>query len=475
MQPNMQSHVLQLRNELHFRYVRIWGLYDEETFLMSQGAEHTYYYGVLDSVLDFLTTNHIKPWLELGAKGKKIVGTNRKRIYDSSKFNVFKDEKSLREFMHELMTHLVNRYGMEVVAEWYFELWGQEINEKEKSAVVFQKYVQDYLDNFEIAAGAIRGVIKEAHIGGSGIPCNYGETVILDLFSKWTKREQKPDFVSISVYPYVIQDSTEESIQGRFISPSFLAKMIEKVEMIKNHSGLEACQLHVTEWNLSIVSNNYIHDSCLKGAYILKNVIDIIGCDSILAYWVGSDLSLYCGGKQRCLNGAGGLLTTDGIRKPAWWAFDFLNSLGKRFFLKTDHCIVTDDGYGNWRIACHNYTHLNHKYYMMEEGTVKVSEIQDVCMDTKCENLSFILPTHEDKMYQIKIYSVNTQHGSVLNEWQNMSFEEAMSKEDINYLRSICIPNLRIINVMSEDGELSFDTLLEQNEIQLIQVNQLMK
>ena len=49
-------------------------------------------------------------------------------------------------------------------------------------------------------------------------------------------------------------------------------------------------ELHVTEWSFTISNRNVLNDNCMKGAYLVKNMIDSIGLTDILGYWTGSDL-----------------------------------------------------------------------------------------------------------------------------------------------------------------------------------------
>lgn len=44
-------------------------------------------------------------------------------------------------------------------------------------------------------------------------------------------------------------------------------------------SGIEETYpVYVTEWNLTISDRNYINDTCFKGAYVVKNILDCYHC-----------------------------------------------------------------------------------------------------------------------------------------------------------------------------------------------------
>lgn len=480
----IRNHLIMLHDELHFRYARIWGLYDEDSDLIDFERKKIANYSTLDAALDFLLEHQIKPHIELGPKAKKIVGTDRGRIYMSKAFALYESDEVLLEITRGILVHLVNRYGMEEVECWRFELWAEEslfFSDTTKENI--ELYVKTYLPKFDLVAREFRKLVPGIQIGGCGLPSAFGQGVMKYLIREWEKDSHElPDFVSMSVYPYSLRWVTEaekgiddEKIADRYISSTFMCRTISAMKTILEQSRLKDCKFYVTEWNLSIVSNNYVNDTCLKGAYIVQNLIDNIGNCDVMAYWGGTDLFVQHAGMTKCLNGAGALLSRYGIRKPAWYAFDFMNSLGKRMFARSDNYVVTDNNHGNWSIVCHNYTHLNYKYFLLEEGVLEVNEMQEIVLDTKRLKLTFMLPGTENELYRIRIWSINSEHGSALNEWIRMGCPEEMNKEDIEYLKAVSAPQMKIIDIAVKNGGLMIESLLEQNEIQLIQAMKLVR
>ena len=61
--------------------------------------------------------------------------------------------------------------------------------------------------------------------------------------------------------------------------------------------------------------------------------------------------------------GGGGLLSPGGIRKPAYYAYYFLNKLENTLLFKNENMIITSGSDGHIVICSHNYKHYNFKYY----------------------------------------------------------------------------------------------------------------
>lgn len=106
-------------------------------------------------------------------------------------------------------------------------------------------------------------------------------------------------------------------------SEGFLHYM-QKVKRYMAESGIEETYpVYVTEWNLTISDRNYINDTCFKGAYVVKNILDCYPLCEGMALFQGSDRISEYYDSHDMLYGGTGIITKDGILKPAGFAFDF--------------------------------------------------------------------------------------------------------------------------------------------------------
>ncbi|MCM8709929.1 hypothetical protein M2651_02680 [Clostridium sp. SYSU_GA19001] len=79
------------------------------------------------------------------------------------------------------------------------------------------------------------------------------------------------------------------------------------------------CKIYVTEWNSTVSSRNYQNDSCYQAAYCVKNAADVLEKVDLIGFWVGSDQFTSANDSVEPINGGSGLLTRDGIKKPAFF------------------------------------------------------------------------------------------------------------------------------------------------------------
>ncbi len=466
---DMQRHVLFLKKTLHFRYVRFWDIYSPEIFMSGSDREGVCNFDKLDRVLDFLVSNDLIPYMELRNKPKVLIQnrTDRLQVKDAE---LEPDLESLRNFMKRLIIHLINRYSAFEVEKWYFEVWKTE-KDSWQNKLDFAGKAQTiplYLNVFDAIAGTLREYLPRIRIGGGGFALRWGEDHFLDILRQWKDRENLPDFITIYAYPY--NPDNIEMEKNQTLDMDFIKKTLLRTRQLIAQAEFPVRTLHVTEWSFSVSSRNVLNDHCMKGAYLLKNMIDSIGLADFMGYWVGSDLFADYYDSQRLLNGGGGLVSKDGIPKPAYYAFQFMGNLG-RYLLKTgEHYIVTDNGGSNYRIACHNLKSLGYQYGLFEEDKYSVNEITTLFTDSKSLRLHFELPAQINGRYILRIYSVSQKFGSILDNWSQMASDEELTREDVEYLNRISVPRMVRLYCGEQNGKIRFDTQLEPNEIQFIHV-----
>ena len=247
--------------------------------------------------------------------------------------------------------------------------------------------------------------------------------------------------------------------------------MRNSLEFVRNamdEIGFEEKELHVSEWNFSVSSRNTLNDSCMKGAYLVRDILESLDLADIMGYWVGSDLYGIDSDAKSIVYGGGGLLSRDGIRKPAFYAFDFMNHLGKYIRKREENYIITDNGSGNWRIVCHNLKNLNHRYSLKNEGEIQVAEQNNLFEDMKKRTIHFSLPGKRGEKYLLKCLTVNQYSGSLQDEWVSMSSPEEMSWDEIQYLSRVVTPRMVVKRLTADSGRLTFDITMEPNEIAYI-------
>ena len=84
----------------------------------------------------------------------------------------------------------------------------------------------------------------------------------------------------------------------------------------------------VTEWGPSYSPRDPVHDSYFCAAWILNRLRQLPAGVEAMSYWTFSDQFEESGIPDKPFHGGFGLLTMQGLPKPAYFAYRFLNELG---------------------------------------------------------------------------------------------------------------------------------------------------
>jgi xylan 1,4-beta-xylosidase len=86
--------------------------------------------------------------------------------------------------------------------------------------------------------------------------------------------------------------------------------------------------IHITEWSTSYSPRDPVHDAYFSAPYILEQFKHSERGVASMSYWVFTDIFEEAGPPMTPFHGGFGLLTVQGIKKPAYFAYQFLNQLG---------------------------------------------------------------------------------------------------------------------------------------------------
>lgn len=466
LRSEIREHLILLHEALQFQYVRFWNLCTSDMLLDLNGDSTDYNYSRLDSILDFLTQNHIRPHIELGMKPRRVSGNVQQVIIYEDYEYVYPGDEKWTQFLESLMRHLLHRYGRSEINQWRIELWLRE------NAEYSHQDLKGYFRLFDITYEVIRRYSKEIKIGGGGFRIDYDSRWSYDTFLyEWQKAEYFPDYLSFIYYAYQRGDVAQDSYSKRSTDTEGFFHYMEAIKRYMKDAGINAeYPVYITEWNLTISDRNYINDTCYKGAYVVKNMIDTYGMCETTALFPGTDRTSQFYDTNDILYGGSGIMTKDGILKPAGFAIDFLNRLHPYYIGKGKNCILATDGYGNYTLVCHNAKRLNYNYYLSAENELDRENIWKYFEDRDAALIRIRLRDIKDGSYQMKTYSVNEDNGSVLAIWGEMGYESELTRNDIKYFRRVCEPRMRIQKVEARDGMLDLDIPMMANEIAFIKL-----
>lgn len=384
LQSDVQSQLRDLQKAADIKYARMWNIFSREECYNEKGGCN---FRKIDQILDFLLENHMKPYLELGHKEVLLNYSAEKFLKENEKIENY--EVQVYEYIiREFCTHLVNRYGIDEIETWYFEYYNfSNTGVTESTGMTEEEGL--YYQYFAIIYRILKGISPAIKVGGAGFILGYGTLGCRSILPIWKKKNLMPDFLSVYSYQYVAIDDNGERYGRKSIDIDYMKNQTEILREVIKETGFQVPELHMSEWNFTISNRNVLNDSCNQGAYVLKNCIDMNGEVDLMAYWHALDSYSDYYDADNVLNGDSGMISRDGIRKPSFYAYVFMNRLLPNVIKKDENSIITTNGRDRYVIACHNFKKLSAQYVFSEEEKITVETIDNYMENDESLKLQF--------------------------------------------------------------------------------------
>ncbi len=351
----------QCKKEIGFNYIRFHGIFSDSMCVLKQSltGEYILSFTNVDKIFDYLLSINMKPFIELGFMPSCLRSNNETIFHYKANVSPPKDEKIWIWLIESFVEHLINRYGLNEIRSWYFEVWNEPNLGKEsgiKGGRFWSGSIDDYFRLYTITANAIKKIDTKIRVGG---PATSNNALIPEMIEYCKKSNTPIDFITTHHYPtdvvlgYGVEDSQnftkafnsvdwddKESL-GKLINEytTFQSHIWEKVDrgvltdMAKRaKKEAQGLPLIYTEWSsLSGIES----DGSFGASFILKTIQDNMGLVDGYSYWTFSDIFEEKGTPNCAFHGGFGLLTQDGIKKAPYNAFVLLNKLGDQKYIST--------------------------------------------------------------------------------------------------------------------------------------------
>ena len=319
-----QDQLAYVRQQCGFQYVRFHGLFHDEMEVCARGADGKirYNWDKVDQLYEAILKAGVKPFVELGFMPKALASADgRPQFWWKANVTCPKDYNEWGELVGELTRHLEQRFGREEVAKWFFEVWNEP-----NLTNFFAGSQADYFKLYDVSARAIKSVSPRYQVGG---PATAGVNWVAELIAHCRAGDIPIDF--ISTHNYGTQNVLDEfGTRKQFLRMGrgvIVDNIKEKARKQIDDSAMPKLKLYITEWSASSSPHNAVHDSYFEAPYILDKLKGIEGVTDAMSYWTFTDIFEEAGPPTKEFHGGFGLLTMGSLKKPAFYAYQFLHRL----------------------------------------------------------------------------------------------------------------------------------------------------
>jgi xylan 1,4-beta-xylosidase len=317
--------------ECGFQYIRMHGLFDDDMGVYRDSGKPEYNWQYVDELHDFLLSIGMKPFVELSFMPNALASGSKTIFWYRGNVTPPKDMKKWADLIRAFVLHEQERYGDAEVRTWYFEVW----NEPNLTDGFWAGTQQQYFDFYAATARAIKSVSPDYKVGG---PATAGCGWIPEFIHFCDTNHAPLDFISTHTYGVGSGYLDETGTHGTALSrnPDSIWGDVKRVRQQIANSSFPKLELHFTEWSSSYTPADPFHDSYHSAAYILDKLKNCGDAPDSMSYWTFTDIFEEPGPRWEAFHGGFGLMNYQDIKKPAYYAYQFLNRLGSMELKNSD-------------------------------------------------------------------------------------------------------------------------------------------
>src|SRR5580698_2156626 len=381
-----------------FEYVRFHAIFHDEVGLYDEDAQGNpiYDWSYVDQIYDGLLANGIRPFVEISFMPKKLAARlDYHAFWYKQIVSPPRDYSKWDALITAFAQHLIERYGIGEVSQWYFEVW----NEPNIDFWTGRPAQSTYFELYDHTARALKAVSERLRVGG---PATAQAAWVGDLIAHATQNNVPLDFVSTHVYG---NDSAKDVFgDDRPIPPhQMVCAAVKKVHDQIQASARPTIPLIWSEFNATYANESPITDSTYMGPWMADTIRQCDGKVDMMSYWTFSDVFEEQGVVKTPFYGGYGLIAEDGVPKPAFDAFTLLHTLGnERIAVPENDVLVTRRGDDTIVIAAWNLVEPD------ATGPDKTFTFRITGLPRK------------DKEPKVMIRRVDAAHGDTLDAWKKM-------------------------------------------------------
>jgi xylan 1,4-beta-xylosidase len=351
LRDNYRRDLRQVKQVTGLEYIRFHAILDDEVGVYSEDPEGKpiYNFSYVDQIYDGLLADGVRPFVEISFMPNQLAASHTLQdFWYHPNVAPPKDWNRWNDLITAFAQHLVDRYGVDEVAQWYFEVW----NEPNLDFWAGQPRQETYWQLYDNTAIALKKVNPRLRVGG---PAS-AQAGWVDAFIRHCAEKHIPvDFASTHVYA---NDTAKDvfGTQENIPRDRMVCRSVEKVHGQIKSSSMPNLPLIWSEFNASYKNEPEVTDTIYMGPWMAGTISQCDGLVDLMSYWTFSDVFEEQGVVKTPFYGGFGLIAEDDIPKPAFNAFKLFHTLGdERIQLDSNSALLTRRNDGTLVLAVWNY------------------------------------------------------------------------------------------------------------------------
>lgn len=423
-----QRQLAYVKKECGFKYIRMHGLLTDDMGIYKEdkNGNPEYNYMYVDVLFDYLQSIGMKPFVELGFMPSALASGKETIFWWRGNVTPPKDYNKWAELIKNLVLHFTERYGADEVKTWYFEVW----NEPNLSPGFWTGTQEEYFKLYKYTSEAVKSVNSAYRVGG---PATAGAAWESELIDFCVNNKLPLDFISTHSYGVRQGYLDEYGNSGTILDKnpmSVSGDVLQSRREISN-SPMPDLELHYTEWSASYTPFDPIHDSYHEAAYVLQKLKQVGNAANSMSYWVFTDIFEESAPRFKPFHGGFGMLTIQGINKPVFYSYQFLNRLGNIELANNDSASwVCRDSKGNIQVLAWDFTNT----HPGDSVNNQVYYVRDLPSKSKGK-LKINISKVPEGTYSLEVFKVGYRNNDAYSTYLSMGKPSQLSKVQVEQIK----------------------------------------
>jgi len=426
-----QAQLAQSVHDIGFKRVRMHGIFDDDMSVVLAPGQYEFYN--IDVIYDYLLSIDVRPIVELSFMPGVLAGcwpwntTGDKCNYVMHYDGIVQPPKNFSDWedlCFNFATHLVQRYGVQEVRQWHFEVWNE---------LWGMDYPHPYLDLYEASRRGIQRADPLLQVGGPAtMQCQWISQFVADTNGGF-------EFVSTHLYP---TDPNCTYPAPGYNDPDCFANTIKAA---RAQAPLTK-PFFLTEYNAGLGNTELLYSS-YAASFIFRNVPLLESTLDVWSYWTFSDVFEENGMHSAPFEGFNyGIQTVQGLKKPAYRAFEMLKTAGTQQFPTTVTPAVANNSITSF--ATYNAGSKTVSVFVssfLPQG-FPIPASTEVTVALEAVNCT------EKLISQAQVTQVGAGKGDIFAAWQKMGSPAYPTPSQMNQLRVASEPATFNLPIQSVNG-----------------------
>ena len=459
------------QDEIGFRQIRFHGLLHDDMGVYAETKAGTpiHNWQYIDELYDSLLALKLRPFVEFGFMPSALASGKKKMFWWNGNVTPPKSYEKWDGLIEDLVRHWTERYGEAEVKQWNFEIWNEPNYPGFWGPRDPNKPKEEYFELYAHTAAAVKKVDVAYRVGG---PAGAGPEWVANQIKFCASNSVPLDFISYHAYGLGDGPSGLDQFGDRLLyldqnlhSPADIAN---SQRAVIDASPLPHLPIHITEWSSSYSPRDPVHDSYFSAPYILEQLKRTENGIASMSYWVFTDIFEENGPPPTPFHGGFGLLNLQGIKKPAYFAYRFLNQLGATELKNPDsQSWVCRDDNGGAQILLWNLT-------AMTDGKLSNQEVfRKIQPAAEAAKVQIKLTNLPQGNYRAQFFRVGFEKNDAYTAYLKMGAPQQLTRDQVSQLKTTASGATEMEKDISVDGSGNFETAItaRANDVWLVKLS----